>query len=128
MIHELVGHAPSLSDERYAQLNQLFGDATRGSGEATTEKLIRNWYCLEFGLVREKGELKAVGAGLLSSFGELGRFEKEATLMRFDLEQIGRTPFNPTQYQSTLFVADSEDALLSSLTRWLEALAISKES
>lgn len=124
VIHELVGHAPSLSDERYARINALFGEATKKADEATCEKLIRTyWYCLEFGLVREGGEVKAVGAGLLSSFGELGRFEKESTLLPFDLEHIANTPFDPTQYQTTLFVSPSEDALLASLTRGLESIA-----
>ena len=121
LIHELVGHAPSLCDERYARINQLFGDATRVASDASVERLIRTyWYCMEFGVVREGSELKAVGAGLLSSFGELGRFEKEANLIPFDLDVIARTPFDPTQYQSTLFVAASEDVLLSTLTEWLE--------
>ncbi len=124
VIHELVGHAPSLADERYAQLNHLFGAATRRADEATTQRLIRTyWYCLEFGLVREGGQVKAVGAGLLSSFGELGRFERESRLLPFDLDLIARTPFDPTQYQDTLFVADSEEALRTALTRWLEAIA-----
>ena len=124
VIHELVGHAPSLSDPRYARLNQLFGDATQLADAPTVERLIRTyWFCLEFVLVREGGEVKAVGAGLLSSFGELGRFEREASLLPFDLELIGRTPFDPTQYQGTLFVAPSEDALLATLTGWLEGLA-----
>jgi phenylalanine-4-hydroxylase len=121
LIHELVGHAPSLCDERYARINQLFGDATRVADDATVDRLIRTyWYCMEFGVVREGDELKAVGAGLLSSFGELGRFEREAKLVPFDLDVIGRTPFDPTQYQSTLFVAGSEDILLATLTEWLE--------
>ena len=47
-------------------------------------------------------------------------FERDAKLVPFDLEVVGRTPFDPTQYQSTLFVAASEDALLSTLTEWLE--------
>lgn len=125
VIHELVGHAPSLSDERYARINALFGDATKATkDDATVEKLIRTyWFCLEFGLVREGSAVKAVGAGLLSSFGELGRFEKESSLLPFDLGRIGQTPFDPTQYQATLFVAPSEEALLASLTGWLEGLA-----
>ena len=124
VIHELVGHAPSLCDERYAHINQLFGDATRVANDATVERLIRTyWYCMEFGVVREGDALKAVGAGLLSSFGELGRFEREAKLVPFELGLVGRTPFDPTQYQSTLFVAASEDALLATLTEWLESLS-----
>ncbi len=121
LIHELVGHAPSLCDERYARINELFGHATRVAGDAAIDRLIRTyWYCMEFGVVREGAALKAVGAGLLSSFGELGRFEREATLVPFDLGLVGRTPFDPTQYQSILFVAASEDVLLSTLTEWLE--------
>jgi phenylalanine-4-hydroxylase len=124
VIHELVGHAPSLSDERYARINALFGEATAVADDATVEKLIRTyWFCLEFGLVREGSTVKAVGAGLLSSFGELGRFEKESALLPFDLERIAQTPFDPTQYQATLFVAPSEEALLTNLTGWLERLA-----
>ncbi|CAN5923703.1 aromatic amino acid hydroxylase [soil metagenome] len=124
LIHELVGHAPSLSDERYARINELFGTATLAADETSVERLIRTyWYCMEFGVVREGGALKAVGAGLLSSFGELGRFEREAKLVPFDLEVVAQTPFDPTQYQSTLFVAASEEALLSTLTAWLEALS-----
>ncbi len=121
LIHELVGHAPSLCDERYARINELFGHATRVADDASIDRLIRTyWYCMEFGVVREGDALKAVGAGLLSSFGELGRFERETKLVAFDLGVVGRTPFDPTQYQSTLFVAASEDALLSTLTEWLE--------
>jgi phenylalanine-4-hydroxylase len=121
LIHELVGHGPSLCDDRHAGINELFGHATRVADEASLEKLIRAyWYSIEFGVVREGDALKAVGAGLLSSFGELGRFEREATLVPFELEVIERTPFDPTRYQATLFVAPSEDALLSSLTEWLE--------
>ena len=124
LIHELVGHAPSLCDERYARINQLFGDATRKADDAFVDQLIRTyWYCMEFGVVREGAALKAVGAGLLSSFGELGRFEEEAKLASFDLDVIGCTPFDPTQYQSTLFVATSEEALLATLTEWLEVAA-----
>lgn len=125
VIHELVGHAPSLADPRYAQLNVLFGRATKAVDDARVEQLIRTyWYCLEFGLVREGGDVKAIGAGLLSSFGELGRFEQHARLQPFDLQAIAATPFDPTQYQATLFVAPSEEALLGTLTGWLERLAL----
>jgi phenylalanine-4-hydroxylase len=124
VIHELVGHAPSLADERYCEVSRLFGRACHRADAARIEQLIRvYWYSLEFGLVRENGNVKAVGAGLLSSFGELGRFEKESRLAAYSIEEIIRTPYDPTSYQPNLFVADSEAALLETLRRWLEPMA-----
>ena len=120
VIHELVGHAALLTEQRFARVNRLFGEATRRADETRVQALISvYWYALEFGLVREGGVPKAIGAGLLSSFGELARIEHDAELRPFDLEEISRTPFDPTQYQGTLFVADSEEAMLSSLTVFL---------
>jgi phenylalanine-4-hydroxylase len=125
VIHELVGHAPLLAHPTFARLNRRFGEATRhAQDEATIEQLIRvYWYALEFGLVRaENGGLQAVGAGLLSSFGELGRFEREAELRPFELARVAHTPFDPTDYQSILFVAESASVLLAEIDRWLEAI------
>jgi phenylalanine-4-hydroxylase len=34
------------------------------------------WHTVEFGLVREGGELRAFGAGVLSSFGEMEHFKE----------------------------------------------------
>jgi phenylalanine-4-hydroxylase len=120
VIHELIGHAALLTEPRYARVNRMFGEATRRADEARVQELIRvYWYGLEFGLVREGGETRAIGAGLLSSIGELERATSDATLRRFSIAEVAQTPFDPTQYQSTLFVADSTDALLCELERWL---------
>lgn len=123
VIHELVGHAPLLAVGEHAEINMLFGRAARACGDDVVLGLIRlYWYGLEFGLVREAGSVRAVGAGLLSSFGELGRFESSARLLPFDVAVVQRTDFDPTAYQGTLFVAESEGALLSSLRSVLEPL------
>jgi phenylalanine-4-hydroxylase len=124
VIHELIGHAALLTDERYAHVNRMFGEATRRADETRVQELIRvYWYGLEFGLVREGGQTRAIGAGLLSSIGELERCGSEdegaPTLRRFSIAEVAQTPFDPTQYQGTLFVADSADALLGELERWL---------
>lgn len=121
VIHELCGHAALLSDPRYAAVNRLFGEATRRADDARVEALIRAyWYGLEFSLVRERGGLKAMGAGVLSSIGELGRVDRgEVELRPFSIEAVARTSFDTTHYQAALFVADSSDALLDTLERWL---------
>jgi phenylalanine-4-hydroxylase len=121
VVHELVGHAALLTDPRMAQVNRLFGEATRRADEARVQELIRvYWYALEFGLVLEDGAPKAIGAGLLSSFGELERFSRAATLRPFSIAEIAATPFDTTAYQTTLFVAPSSAVMLAELTAWLE--------
>lgn len=122
VIHELIGHAAMLTEPRFAQVNRLFGEATRRADEARVEALIRAyWFTLEFGLVRQGKETKAFGAGLLSSIGEIARYTTDATVRPFSIEEVTRMPFDPTQYQTVLFVATSTDALLGELEAWLRS-------
>jgi phenylalanine-4-hydroxylase len=115
VIHEMVGHAPALHDPRIAELHRRFGDATRRADEQRVEQLIRlYWFTLEFGLVEESGQVKVVGAGLLSSFGELERLGQVAR-RPFSIEEITRTHFDPTDYQEIYFIAPSFDALYDEL-------------
>jgi phenylalanine-4-hydroxylase len=120
VIHELVGHAALLADPEFARINRLFGEATLVADEETVQKLIRvYWYALEFGVVGGRSGFQVVGAGLLSSFGELGRFEKEARIAAFDIESIAATPFDPTDYQVNLFAAGSVGEMFGALEDWL---------
>ena len=119
VVHELVGHAASLCDPALARLNRLFGQAAERATDAEITWLERlYWYTVEFGLVEEKGGIRAFGAGLLSSFGELGRFETEASLRPFDPEEAAARPYDPTTYQAVLYVAPSFDALATQLEAW----------
>ena len=120
VVHEMIGHAVSLANDDFALLNRRFGEVARTLPDEAMEPLIRAyWYSLEFGVIREGGALKVFGAGLLSSFGECGRFETEAKLAPFDLDVIAATPFDPTNYQNTLFVAPSFEAMKHALLDWL---------
>jgi len=122
VIHELVGHGPLLANPVFAELNRLFGQATQRSDESTIDRLIRlYWYVLEFGVYRADDGLRVVGAGLLSSYGELGRFEEKADLRPFDIDVIASTPFDPTDYQGVLFVASSKEELTRDLGDYLRA-------
>lgn len=121
VVHELVGHAATLMHRDFARLNRAFGNASaRVSDEALARIERVYWYTMEFGVVREKGTLKAFGAGLLSSFGELGTFDQRAKILPLDLEQMAALPYDPTDYQKVLFAAESFPEMADRVTEWLD--------
>jgi phenylalanine-4-hydroxylase len=120
VIHELVGHATSFLAPEIVQLSRAFGEAALRAAPERQAQLERlYWYTLEFGVALEDGEIKAYGAGLLSSYGELGDLGARATLVPFDLEVMAQTPYDPTDYQKILFVAPSFDEMVRRLDTWL---------
>ncbi len=121
VVHELVGHATSFFDPDIVRLSRLFGEAALAADAEGVVELERvYWYTLEFGVASEEGEVKAYGAGLLSSFGELGAFRDRTRLEPFDIDRIVRTPYDPTSYQKVLFVAESFREMVRRVGGWLE--------
>jgi phenylalanine-4-hydroxylase len=117
VLHEVVGHATMLADPRLADLYELAGWASLRC--RTDEELERFskvfWFTVEFGVVWQADELKAWGAGLLSSYGEIEVF-RAADVLTWDLERMGRTEYDITRYQPVLFAAESFDRLVADLT------------
>ena len=121
VVHELVGHAASLFHPGIVKLSRRFGEAAWRVDDAALKRLeLVYWYTLEFGLVEEGGARKAVGAGLLSSFGELGTFETNAEIRPLDCDEAASIPYDPTQYQKVLFCSPSFDRMVEDVCAWLE--------
>jgi phenylalanine-4-hydroxylase len=78
------------------------------------------WFTLEFGVVWEDGELRAYGAGLLSSYGEIEEF-RSAEIRPWDLEQMGTLDYDITRYQPVLFAAASFDQMVTDLGEYFAA-------
>ena len=109
--HELIGHAPMFADAAFAELSQEIGLASLGATDEDIERLSRcYWHSVEFGLLREGGEMKAYGAGLLSSFGELEHAcagTSDATFVEWDPAVAAVRAYPVTEYQPVYFVAES---------------------
>ena len=67
-------------------------------------------FTLEFGVIREHGEVKAYGAGILSSYGEMDEFA-HMEIRPLDLATMGTLAYDITAYQPLLFFAESLDHL-----------------
>ncbi|KAI8904339.1 Biopterin-dependent aromatic amino acid hydroxylase-domain-containing protein [Gorgonomyces haynaldii] len=107
--HELLGHVPLYADPDFAAFSQEVGLASLGASDEDLEKLARiYWYTVEFGLTKQKDGIRAYGAGLLSSFGELEYcLTKEPKYAPFDCNEMANTPYPITKYQPLYFVAES---------------------
>ena len=122
VVHEVVGHVPMFADADFAALSERLGRAAAVASDGQIALLDRlYWFTLEFGLVEEDGELRAYGAGLLSSFGELPHaFGSEVERRPFVAEQAVATPYDYTRMQPVLYVVPSMAFLRQAIEEFLD--------
>jgi phenylalanine-4-hydroxylase len=125
--HDLLGHVPMLATQSYADLTQKIGEATLGAPDDQIEQFSRlYWYTIEFGLVEEQGQLRAYGAGLLSSFGELSHAlagkPGEPEVRPFDARAAGEVPNPITRYQPLLWAVPSLGAAFELVSEHIERI------
>ena len=108
IIHEVIGHGHLLATPTFGELHRRAGVAARRlRGEDALRFLSRVfWFTLEFGVVVEDGDLRAYGAGILSSYGELGEF-RSMQLRPLNLLEMGTAEYDITRYQPVLYRAES---------------------
>jgi phenylalanine-4-hydroxylase len=118
IVHEIIGHIPNFMNPDFADFSQFIGKGAVAADDKQLEQLGRlYWFTVEFGLVEEGDEVKAFGAGLLSSYSELEHaFGDEVERRKFDLEEVINTPYNYSDMQPVLFVIPSY-ARLKEVTR-----------
>lgn len=120
-IHELIGHVPMFADPHFAQFSQAIGLASLGISDENIEKVATLYaFTVEFGLCKQNGEIRAFGAGLLSSVGEIQHaLSGKPTIVNFDPEKTAVQKFQDFTYQSTYFLAESFDDAKEKLRRYV---------
>lgn len=113
IIHELRGHAPMFMNPEFAEMSVAIGEAAHAAVEAGDQDLLDliglfYWYTVEYGLIREDGEIKIFGAGNNGGIQDLLRsmdpnVEKEP----FNLDKIRQLNIDYDEPQQMFFVAES---------------------
>ena len=111
VFHDLFGHVPLLFNPIFADHMQEYGKGGLKAHRLSACELLSRlyWYTIEFGLIRQHDALRAYGAGILSSPGEL-RYAVESPEPRrlpLDIERVMRTRYKIDSYQQTYFVIES---------------------
>ena len=111
IFHDLFGHVPLLFNPVFADYVQRYGQGGLKAERLGACELLSRlyWYTIEFGLIREPDGLRAYGAGILSSAGELPYAVQSPLPQRLPLElaRTMRTRYQIDSYQQTYFVIDS---------------------
>jgi len=125
IVHESIGHIPMFTNQDFADFSQFIGHGARIATDRQLEELGRlYWFTVEFGLVEHEGDIKAYGAGLLSSYGELAHaFSDEVERRPFNLEEVVNTSYDYSDMQPILFVIPSYAELKEATRRYIESIA-----
>jgi len=118
IFHDVFGHVPLHADPVFADFLQQFGAvAARARTEEETEQMARLfWFTVEFGLIREGGEVKVYGSGLVSSQGDAANALGPACDRRpFELDAVLAQPFEIDRFQDVLFVVERFEQLFEAV-------------
>lgn len=108
IFHDFFGHVPLLFNPVFADHLQEYGKgglkAMPLGGLPYLARLY--WYTIEFGLMETAQGLRAYGAGILSSGGEIEHCltSPKPRRIAFDVERVMRTLYRIDDYQDTYFV------------------------
>lgn len=114
IIHEVIGHGTCLAQPHLAMLHREAGSAMMRMTSDRSRQFLADvfWFSLEFGVLITPLGPRALGAGLLSSVGELNWFHDKARVRPVDIDAMGSTRYDISTYQPTLFGCRSLNQLV----------------
>jgi phenylalanine-4-hydroxylase len=117
--HDMFGHIPMLAHHAFAEMVEHVGRlglAAIAAGEGHRVARLY-WHSVEFGLAKEDDQLKILGAGLASSFGE-AHFSLESESVErlpFSIERAVKTAYKHDAFQPRYLVSDSLGSTIAAI-------------
>lgn len=120
LFHDVFGHMPMITEPDFADFYQRYGQASLRATGANRRKLESfHWFTVEFGLVKEDGEPRIYGNGIVSSYQEtFHALGQEVEVRPFDPEAMGAQSYEVWHVQPILYVVDSFEALKQGFEDW----------
>jgi len=118
IFHDVFGHVPLHAHAVFGDFLAHYGRTCAGIADACVlEKLGRLfWYTVEFGVMRQRGEIKVFGSGLISSHGEcLNVMEGHCAIHDFTLDEVVNTPVKVDELHKLLFAVSSFDQIYEAM-------------
>ena len=111
IFHDVFGHVPLHAHPVFADFLEQYGKVCASAIDrpAALERLGRLfWFTVEFGLIRQRGEIKVYGSGLVSSHGECSRVLAGGCEVRdFNLDAVMNQPMQTSAMQPVLYAVES---------------------
>ena len=118
IFHDVFGHVPMHAHPVFADFLQHYGSVCAGiEDETVLERLGRLfWYTVEFGLIRQDGEIKVYGSGVISSHGECANVLSGGCEVRdFNLDEVLDTRVKVDEIHHRLFAIESFDQIYEAM-------------
>jgi len=116
IFHDVFGHVPMHAHPVFANFLEHYGKVCAALTDAEAlERMGRLfWFTVEFGVIRERGEIKVYGSGLISSHGECTHVVERGAgleIRDFDLDQVLDTVVDVSKMQPVLYAIESFDQI-----------------
>jgi len=126
MFHDLFGHTPLLTNQKFADFFSLIGEVGRKAYNVYDDTHeIHNmmartyWFTVEFGLTNTKNGIRVYGSGQISSPEEIVFCLTDKCKKRqFSMEEITNQPYDIWHMQREVFVIDSWEQLINDFHSW----------
>jgi len=118
IFHDVFGHVPMHSHKVFADFLARYGQLCASIQDQRVLELLGRlfWYTVEFGVIRQRGEIKLYGSGTISSYGEARNIiEGGCAIHDFSLDEVLATPVKVDEIHHLLFAIESFEQIYEAL-------------